>query len=76
MGAPPEHARTREVIEASWERLFDPIAPLDPWYGPLETVQAIFETLWLADVTDVTPFRARIAVRNLPRPDASAAAAR
>jgi hypothetical protein len=58
----PERARTRAAKEATWDRLLDPDATFDPaWVGQLETVQAVFETLRLADVTGVTPFRSRVA---------------
>ncbi|MFN8540173.1 MAG: DUF3841 domain-containing protein [Thermomicrobiales bacterium] len=63
----PEAERTQEALEASWERLFEPAAVLDSaWYGPLERVQAVFETLRLADVTGVTHYRSRIARRDSP----------
>ncbi|HEX8201502.1 MAG TPA: hypothetical protein VF590_13540, partial [Isosphaeraceae bacterium] len=46
-------------LVASWERLFDPRLPLRPELrgrGWTEDVEAVFETLDLADVRAVTPF--------------------
>lgn len=54
--------QTREVLEASWERIFDlERRGADPkWMGSTaKEVQAVFETLRLIDVRQVTYFRAR-----------------
>lgn len=56
----PAAVRTRAALEASWERLFIPDRPIDPeWGGTPNYVQAVFETLRLADVARVKPFAAR-----------------
>lgn len=56
----PEAERTRAALEQSWERLFDPDLPRDPdWLGPLTKIQVVFETLRLADVARVKPFKSR-----------------
>jgi hypothetical protein len=59
-GARPAAERTRAALEESWERLFIPDRPSDPeWGDPPERVQAVFETLRLADVARVKPFASR-----------------
>ena len=58
--------RTRETLEASQERLFDPDAPLEHWYGPLEQVQVNFTMLRLTDVMAFTHIRSRVARHNPP----------
>jgi hypothetical protein len=52
----------RSVKETTWPRLFALDEPQDPFWDGTDrqrTVQACFETLRLADVCDVTMFRAR-----------------
>lgn len=52
----------RSVKEATWPRLFALDEPPNPFWDGTDrqrTVQACFETLRLADVRDVTMFRAR-----------------
>ena len=66
----PDADRTHEAMERSWERLFDHNALFDPeWFGSATRIQAIFETLRLADVVDVTRFCSRASAKVNWHPD-------